>query len=853
MSTPSATVSGSAHNSTTIPDPGDTDAWKTTTSPRITFLSFFLLFGMVGNTCLILTICHSRRFRTTAFYIFIINLTVVNLCECLLNMTILMSTSVANTWSHGDIPCRLNAFFIHLVCIETLLSLTILTTDRMVAVKYREKYDHVVSLARFTLLISFSWIQSFAFSLPIAVDAVPVNVEENIHYCTLAKGASVAYCAFLTILCYIGPLIICVCFFIFIVRTWYKDRFAVRALLAQNNYDENAKEEPRIRREILYSNLSATVCVSWIILEGPYIATFIFKLFQTSVELNNISDENSIYAWHVDLVLLFLKFSYVLVLPAAAFVWLKELRKELRDIVLCRKNNAVIDESMKRSEVEVQRLKSSQEEDTGKEMLSKHKENRVFQVPVLFATSHGVHIKKPTERETDELEKTTINGEILGMKCDVLGSKDNLNALEDDTSDYDSGNEMDPFSVSHPVSVKHLTKNNSLTEQHRSNSQPEVSGRSGKVKVCNNTVGSTSAGDSGLDLRSEYNSMSRPSLESTKEHSTSLINAVEIKARTNESLTHELNLPQEKRNDIMNTDSKQKAGLAVPEAIKSPSEKTILSNNGDAVDTAIIYENISKIDPSLNFTEIEYVNKSPVVDKRYKRQQESSDAVFQKRKKKKRREKIDDVPSISSNDCASSPQLPLRPPPRLAPIGATSLNRSSLTRPGSSCSNNSSLLGGNYNDCVRSQYSIGLIGDSEYGSHSSLTQNLCKSQSDNQINVEEESSKVCENLHEVHNTADIQKPAFAGSVCDRSNLMSLNCSIPTSSPVEVLTPSDCHMSEGLPIVDEPVDHIVDGIENPSFVADHNKNHRNHVRSGVLGSDCQSDNDMALSRQSDKHL
>ena len=810
MSTPIVTLPSAIQNTTTVSGNGDTDTWKTTTSPRIAFLSFFLLFGVFGNVCLIVTICHSRRFRTTTFYIFIINLAVVNLCECFLNMTILMTTSIANTWAHGDIPCRLNAFFIHIVCIETLLSLTILTTDRMVAVKFREKYEHVISLARFTLVISLSWIQSFAFSLPITVGAVPVAVEENIHYCALDRGAAVAYCAFLTILCYVGPLVLCICFFISIVKTWYKDRFAVRALLAQNNYDENGKEEPRIRREILYSNLSATVCVSWLILEGPYVATFIFKLFQSSVELNGATDENSAYAWHVDLVLLFLKFSYVLVLPTAAFAWLKELRKELRDIVLCRKNNAVTDESLKQSKVEVQRLKSSPEDENGKESLSKstkHKENRVFQVPVLFATSRGVHIKKPTKTESGELDKTNLNGEILGMKCDVLGSKENLNAIGDDTSDYDSGNEMDPFSVSHPVSVKQLTKYNSLSEQHRSNSQPEVRGRSNKGKFSNNTVGSTSAGDSGLDLRSEFNSLPRPSLESTKEHSTSSLDAVAINAITSESIKTKSNSNTDKNDDKIKTEFQRTTEIEVTDEIKSIAENQSISKTDGVSNSAILNDTTVVTNTSHDYDDNEYKQQGTIEESSCHKGQDSHVPAIQQRKKKKRKQKPEDLRSISSNDCASSPKLPLRPPPRLAPIGVTARSRSSLTRPSSSCSNNSFVLGGNNNDCVRSQYSIGETTDTE-------DTHLNRTTRDDKMSVDEDYSTKSE--------AGMRKPVFVGAISDRPKLVSLNCGVQKSDPHEVLTPSDCYMTEGLPLVDETIDRIGDGVENASFVADHTK-------------------------------
>ena len=792
----------SQQNSTIKPESDQVDAWKTTTSPRITLLSFFILFGMVGNACIIITICHSRRFRTTAFYVFIINLTVVNMCECLLNMTILMSTSVSNVWSHGDIPCKMNAFFINLICIETLLSLTILTTDRMIAIKYREKYDHVISSARFSLLITFSWIQSLAFSLPIGIGSVPTVVYEYINYCTIATGSSIIYCVLLTLLCYIGPLAVCICFFIFIIKTWYKERFAVRALLAQSNYDENANEVPRIRREIQYSNLSATVCLSWLILEGPYVFTSIYKLFKTSSELETNENDNLEYTWYVDLVLLLLKFSYVLVLPIASFVWSKELRKELKDIVLCRKNNAVIDASIEKSQVEPQRLKNVREEEKTKEALSQQKEPRVFQIPVLFATSHGVHIKTVAKIKSDQSDKVNED-EVFGRKCDVAGSRDNLNVLEDDTSDYDSGNELDPFSVSHPISVKQL-HDNLLTNKQRSNSQPEVRDRADKAKLCNTTVGSTSAGDSGLDLSTGYNSMSRVSIkDSDRQHLS--VGEESIIESSNMELPNESIKSNEEHPNIIQSD---KTGSSEANN-KSQTNETTVSRIGEVVDTEIKPDNVLKTDPTLE-SETLNSNNDTSSSPHFKYNQQRSDdadANLPRRKKKKRREKHEDLRSITSDSTVSSPKLPLRPPPRLAPIsaGVSSVKTQfgDFPRPDSSCSSQSSVLDNNI-ECVRSQRSAR---DHNTTSHSTLMANLY-SESDAPYNC----------TSSVHSTLNYD-------TCDRTaaRAMTLDCKM-KSLPEEVLTPSDCRVTECLPVMDTIATRNNEGIDNPGFVLGNDDDH-----------------------------
>lgn len=780
-------------NSTSGPVSEDTDTWKFITSPRIIFLSIFVLFGMLGNMCLMITICHSRRFRTTAFYIFIINLTVVNMCECLLNMAILMSTSIRNAWTYGDILCRLNAFFIHAVSIETLLSLTILTTDRMVAVKYRDKYEKVISLARFLLLIGFSWIQSLAFSLPIAIGTVHSSVYENINYCTIAKQSSVIYCASLTFFCYIVPLILCICFFICIVKTWYKDRFAVRALLARNNYDENANEEPRIRREICYSNLSATVCLSWLVLEGPYVVTTIYKLFQTSAELESLTYESLQYVWHVDLVLLFMKFSYVLVLPVAAFIWAKELRKELRDIVLCTKNNAVVDASIKKCKIEVQKLKNVREEEKPKETLSQQKEQRVFQVPVLFATSHGVHIKTAAPKsKTDEPAKVYENAEITGTKCDVTGSRNNLHVLGDDTSDYDSGNEMDPFSISHPVSFKQLN-NSCLTNKQRSQSQPEVRERANKKREYKSSAGSTSAGDSGLDLTIEYNSMSRSDIKENKEHS--ILSIKEPQSSKNRDIFFKMNENETVEESITNV--KENVKDNTESIVRSPSKRT---SKVDTVGETEIKANDMLQTNSAIKCELYKLSDTKSVVKHSKQEKHGLDTI-PPRRKKKRREKLVNNGNETSYSPVLSPALSLKRPPRLAPITScvpvVKSHHSSLIRSDSSCSNQSSLFESKTPSSVKSNNPVTDIGTA---THSNLSLSLNTSNVYSHSNIEwssstsvlDRGSEPCLNVD-----SSSSSPSYSGNI--KANLMTLDCKMPLNSVhQDVLTPSDCHVAERLP-------------------------------------------------------
>ena len=112
-----ANVTSPINDTTSKVTDDDVDAWIATSAPRIAFLSFFLLFGFLGNLFLIITICHSHRFRAITFYVFVINLAVVNLGECVFNMAILLAASVLGAWTFGDVSCSLSVFFLSFISI----------------------------------------------------------------------------------------------------------------------------------------------------------------------------------------------------------------------------------------------------------------------------------------------------------------------------------------------------------------------------------------------------------------------------------------------------------------------------------------------------------------------------------------------------------------------------------------------------------------------------------------------------------------------------------------------------------------------------------------------------------------
>lgn len=755
----SSTSSPGLHNSTTtLASVSDqTDDWISKT-PKIVFLAVFIGIGFFGNLFFVITVCQSRRFRNLAFFVFLCNLAVINLCECSVNMSLVLAASILNEWTFGEVVCKVSSFFLNLINKETFLALTVTSADRYFALKFKEKYDTVVSRPRIAILITFSWVQSFSFSLPIAVGTVQSGVNKYVVYCTLSKGSSIIYAIFSALLCFVVPFILIIVFFVKIVRTNCKRGYMNRNLSAQHhNYADDTAENPRDKQEMLHTNIAGTLCIVWLVLEGPHFFTSYYSQFSGSAELSNASEEEKKYIWYVDLVLLWLRFSYVMALPIVAFTWHKDLWKCFKDFILCRKNNSVVDESFKKAESDTLRLerKIKEERMREKETMVPNREQRVFQVPVLFATSHGVHIKtfnqnESSENDTDDASNKT--GTWTGRKCDVEGSRDNLNNVEDDTSDYDSGSELDPFSVSHPVSVRQYKDEQIICDGKRSLSEPEV--RSKKPKPSENerlNLPNKSNGDSGVDLSSSPTTnafkgafhvpSNRLLLQNSQTLQTELLEAGQIVGTSNTSKEH----------------NEYKSIMTIRETEANTHLNTV--------------DNISDLTSVHSFG----VN------------QESTkiiDSPTVKRKKKRRKEKTGQLDTQSTTSLVSNSAVPPRPPARLAPIVSNSGTKHSAVgsdRSGSACSGQNSKIGKDDGLNTAILQCNGDIGcDQKEESVDQTSSTPCRSRSNSKTRIFNKRSSLTD--------------TFENSFSNDTEMLQLDCKREINCvPEEILTPSSCQL------------------------------------------------------------
>ncbi|XP_013399454.1 uncharacterized protein LOC106165696 [Lingula anatina] len=455
---------------------------------RTAFLGLFIVVAFVGNCVLIATVSQSKRLRRSMFNIFIINMAVVNLLDCVLNMPLILGTTVKEEWEFGHFICKLNACGIQLVSTERLFSLTVMVFDRCVAILDSAKYFERMSRFRVNMIITYSWVQSILFAHVILyVTTIPSKLYPSRYLCSIGES-TLAYIATTSVVCFIIPFIAIVMLYFVIIKKCVAEKLQNKMMLQNHQYTDSALDEPVIWREVRGAIYVGILVILWGIFEGPFLCINYIEQFQKSVELKPTSTLSVSYPYEIELVFTWMRMSYPICLPFATFFWRKEIWQKFKDLILCRKSNLVVDVTP-RVEKEKEKEKEREKKLLEKEAMMLNASSS-FNAPVLFATANGLHVRMFVNGEEDEMSES--QGSVLGdnlllaqeviktsrsQKCDVDGSAGTVNKIpnDEDTSDYDSQSELDPFSVSNPVSVKSIEKSHDRQKSNSSNSTSSTS------------------------------------------------------------------------------------------------------------------------------------------------------------------------------------------------------------------------------------------------------------------------------------------------------------------------------------------------------------------------------------------
>ncbi|XP_033503812.2 alpha-1A adrenergic receptor-like [Epinephelus lanceolatus] len=127
-------------------------------------LAFFIMFAIVGNILVILSVVCNRHLRIPTNY-FIINLAIADL---LLGTTVLpvsATLEVLDYWVFGRIFCDIWAAVDVLCCTASIMSLCVISIDRYIGVRYPLQYPMIVTEKRALLAMLGVWVLSIVISI----------------------------------------------------------------------------------------------------------------------------------------------------------------------------------------------------------------------------------------------------------------------------------------------------------------------------------------------------------------------------------------------------------------------------------------------------------------------------------------------------------------------------------------------------------------------------------------------------------------------------------------------------------------------------------------------------------------
>uniref|UniRef100_A0A3Q2Q3A3 Adrenoceptor alpha 1B n=1 Tax=Fundulus heteroclitus TaxID=8078 RepID=A0A3Q2Q3A3_FUNHE len=127
-------------------------------------LASFIMFAIVGNILVILSVVCNRHLRTPTNY-FIINLAMADLLLSTTVLPVSATLEVLGYWVFGRIFCDIWAAVDVLCCTASIMSLCVISIDRYVGVRYPLQYPTVVTRRRALLAMLAVWILAFVISI----------------------------------------------------------------------------------------------------------------------------------------------------------------------------------------------------------------------------------------------------------------------------------------------------------------------------------------------------------------------------------------------------------------------------------------------------------------------------------------------------------------------------------------------------------------------------------------------------------------------------------------------------------------------------------------------------------------
>ncbi|XP_070541021.1 G-protein coupled receptor 26-like [Ptychodera flava] len=436
---------------------------------RAFFLLVFIILSLIGNVGLVMTIGTSDRLKQYVMNLFLLNVGCVFVCDSVLNMPLILGSSIAGYWPMGNFMCRYNAFFVQIIDIEVMLGLGLLAMDRLVAAKSPHKYPEQFSRLRTNLLICATWIQATVIAFPLLVNGIDASYFNSRFLCSVANGSTLVYLVFTSVTCFVLPVFFIMVAYIIIIRVGVTEKLRVRALNTHLHYANDLLEQSPLWEEMRSAKFTGILQFLWCILYGPYLLMNAIGQYQ-NVPIIESSDIglNLEYSSDMETAFTWMKLAFSCTVPFLTFFMRAEFREDLKFLLTCNRDAATGASPRNNTPVHIIQKKAVIHVESPTPVSEKKHplKNFGYQVPVLFATANGLRLQIGNNYEENDVvreERDCFNSELYGSKGSSTEYDSTMNSTR--TAELGLTGELEETMGHHGYRLQRQSMDDSETER----------------------------------------------------------------------------------------------------------------------------------------------------------------------------------------------------------------------------------------------------------------------------------------------------------------------------------------------------------------------------------------------------
>ncbi|EDO43539.1 predicted protein, partial [Nematostella vectensis] len=138
-------------------------------------LCLLALLTLFGNSLVCIVLWRFRNLRSLTNY-FVCSLAVADLLVPLLRVIYLAMTTLTGDWLFGTTWCKVSSICGILLCGSSILHLSVISIERLVAIKWPLHYERIVTINRVVAILTYIWVQSFVLAL---IPVLPVHIADQ--------------------------------------------------------------------------------------------------------------------------------------------------------------------------------------------------------------------------------------------------------------------------------------------------------------------------------------------------------------------------------------------------------------------------------------------------------------------------------------------------------------------------------------------------------------------------------------------------------------------------------------------------------------------------------------------------